>query len=558
MPLPIVTRGPVTQRRLSIFDFDTSMRSAVAASVTEAWLFNPTNAMTRWAELDAAQYGEPERRFIPGEGFTFRRRERTSPIIPAEQARQIVKDNHLDLNVPDEGISYAALRILMERKREELARQLVLARAPDGALPLQMAAALAVSLVDPINIGSAFIPVVAPARYTALLAKASSTVGRAVVRTRIGALEGAVGAAIVEPLVYGAARAEQADYGLMDSLLNVAFGTVLGGGLHAGAGAVADAFGRAAKGGDPRITPQGDTARAIDSLPADVRFNALRASVAEVATDRYPTVEAFIPVSRTPTVRVEVEAKVREQVLREAREQLLPDAGARLSRGDRQQLQAERADLDFRLERLETRENFQETAKRIQRTERKTRKQAESEARKRIAQDKADLLEKRARVQKQLEADAARRDAEADLSRIEQGHLPERLTREIQQRTDEQMATLQGRRELREGAARALRGRVDGTSLREAIQRSHSVENDIVLDTRAADELTARIEQLPESVDEATVDAELADYLEDVDRLGELMGLEDPRAAINVDAEAVTKAQALGKAVRDLAACRTG
>ena len=45
---------------------------------------------------------------------------------------------------------------------------------------------------------------------------------------------------MIEPIVYGVAQAEQADYGLMDSFLNVTFGTIIGGGLHVGIGALKD------------------------------------------------------------------------------------------------------------------------------------------------------------------------------------------------------------------------------------------------------------------------------------------------------------------------------
>ena len=45
---------------------------------------------------------------------------------------------------------------------------------------------------------------------------------------------------LVEPIVLTAATAEQADYGLMDSFLNVTFGSIIGGGLHVGAGALKD------------------------------------------------------------------------------------------------------------------------------------------------------------------------------------------------------------------------------------------------------------------------------------------------------------------------------
>ena len=55
-----------------------------------------------------------------------------------------------------------------------------------------------------------------------------------------GAVEGAGGALIIEPLVYGVAQRIQADYDIYDSFLNVAFGSVIGGGLHVGAGKLKD------------------------------------------------------------------------------------------------------------------------------------------------------------------------------------------------------------------------------------------------------------------------------------------------------------------------------
>jgi len=64
--------------------------------------------------------------------------------------------------------------------------------------------------------------------------------GKTGARFAKGAADGAVGAAAVEPLVALQARSEQADYSAMDSLLNIAFGGVLGGGLHVGLGKLDD------------------------------------------------------------------------------------------------------------------------------------------------------------------------------------------------------------------------------------------------------------------------------------------------------------------------------
>jgi hypothetical protein len=81
-----------------------------------------------------------------------------------------------------------------------------------------------------------FIPVVGQARFASLVAKYGFTKARMM----RGAIEGFTGIAAVEPLVYGAATAEQSDYGLVDSFMAVSFGTVLGGGLHIGAGKLKD------------------------------------------------------------------------------------------------------------------------------------------------------------------------------------------------------------------------------------------------------------------------------------------------------------------------------
>lgn len=150
-------------------------------------------------------------------------------------------------------------------KRDELLRQDVIARR-DGGLATgalaRFATGLFGSLLDPLNVASAFIPVVGEARYAAWLANAGSAVGRAGIRAGVGAAEGAVGSLVLEPLNYGLAQREQADYTATDSLLNIAMGTVLGGGLHVVGGAVADRVtGRYANPITERIENAGPEAR---------------------------------------------------------------------------------------------------------------------------------------------------------------------------------------------------------------------------------------------------------------------------------------------------------
>lgn len=105
----------------------------------------------------------------------------------------------------------------------------------------QFGVGLAASMLDPLAIGASFIPVVGQARYANMVAKQGRTSARLVK----GGVEGAVGAVAVEPIVLGVATYEQnKDYTLANSLMNVVFGTVMGGGLHAVAGKVGDALSR--------------------------------------------------------------------------------------------------------------------------------------------------------------------------------------------------------------------------------------------------------------------------------------------------------------------------
>ena len=136
--------------------------------------------------------------------------------------------------------------IMIREKNQERARQNIMMRGPKGSWnPLsggfyvgatKFATGLATSMVDPINIAASFIPVFGQTNFARLVARQGFTKARAI----RGAVEGAVGATLVEPIVYGVAQSLQADYDMYDSFLNVTFGTVLGSGLHVGAGKLKD------------------------------------------------------------------------------------------------------------------------------------------------------------------------------------------------------------------------------------------------------------------------------------------------------------------------------
>lgn len=203
------------------------------------------------------------------------------PILPAEDLnKQYGIKGVLSFDKPG---TAAAAEALQKHKREQLAVADTLARS-DGSLlasaPIRFATSLAAGLLDPLNVAAAFIPVVGEARAAVMLEQAGGAFGRAAVRAGIGAAEGAVGMAALEPLSYALDVAEHNDWTMAKALQNIAFGGVLGGGLHMGAGAVRDLIRRPAR---PVLDAVADRMEAAG--PA-ARETALRGGIAAVVEGR--------------------------------------------------------------------------------------------------------------------------------------------------------------------------------------------------------------------------------------------------------------------------------
>lgn len=175
-----------------------------------------------------------------------------------------------------------AARLIAEAKREEMIRQDIIARGPRGvgAAVGQVGAGLAAMATDPLEVASAFIPVVGPARSAALIARFGRIGGRAI----IGGIEGTVGAAVTEPIYYALSREQQLDYELTDALVNTALGGLLGIGLGSGIGA----FSR-------RVTPidRSDVPDVVRDMTVGERADASRVALAQVATGRVVETSPF-------------------------------------------------------------------------------------------------------------------------------------------------------------------------------------------------------------------------------------------------------------------------
>jgi len=237
----------------------------LGATFQETLYYNPLNAVNRLAE----QY--------TGLG-------QTGKVISKDDWKEseFYRDG---IQVDDNGIKEGLAQLLAERvdRRREFQITLQRSKGGFGLGAAQFGVAIAGSFLDPLNIASAFIPAVGPARVASMAAKMGKSGSRAVK----GAVDGAVGAAVLEPLIIGAAAAEQDEsYTLMDSFLNVAVGSALGGGLHVGFGKISDR---------------------INRTPPQTRARAEQTSIGQVLTDQPVQVDRIVDEAETTTVKPEAE-----------------------------------------------------------------------------------------------------------------------------------------------------------------------------------------------------------------------------------------------------------
>lgn len=184
---------------------------------------------------DSAAYGQS----FAGEGDLY-----TPPdnlpkpsMLPASEANSKYGiQGHLkfDNDVPEQVAQerYDATRAILNR-------QSVLARDPGtvGSTLARFGAGMGASLADPIQDAAMFIPFVGEARAARWMDSAGqSLAARAGVRAGLGAVDGAAGTAVVQPLQWGLSTAEGEDFNGVDALMNIAYGGVGGAVLHSAFG----------------------------------------------------------------------------------------------------------------------------------------------------------------------------------------------------------------------------------------------------------------------------------------------------------------------------------
>jgi|TARA_R100001530_G_scaffold28005_1_gene22257 hypothetical protein len=217
--------------------YQTSLFESLGAVAADNWNFNPVISLLTLKDVQEAK-----------------QESRALGKVPRD--RKELNEEYKDLGLYFETNEYqSVVDIMVEKKKKERERQSIIQRGPEGSWnPLsggfyvgaaKLAVGIGTSFLDPINIGVSFIPIYGQLRFARAIAKAKSMGVKSTkafrnARLKRGIVEGGVGATLIEPLIYGVAQRVQADYDLYDSFLNVAFGTVIGGGLHVGAGKLKD------------------------------------------------------------------------------------------------------------------------------------------------------------------------------------------------------------------------------------------------------------------------------------------------------------------------------
>ena len=226
-------------------NYKTSLFESLGAVAEDNWNFNPVMSLFNIFGSDTFNIDG----IVPAA-----KESRAAGLIPRD--KNLLNEEYRDLGLYFERNEYqSVVDIMVDKKKKERERQSIMERGPAGSWnPLsggfyvgaaKLAVGIGTSFLDPINIGASFIPIYGQARFARKILKAREMgvkSAKAFRNRRLirGAVEGAGGALLIEPLVYGVAQRIQADYDIYDSFLNVAFGSVIGGGLHVGAGKLKD------------------------------------------------------------------------------------------------------------------------------------------------------------------------------------------------------------------------------------------------------------------------------------------------------------------------------
>lgn len=175
----------------------------------------------------------------------------------------------------------------LEDAKNQKIRQSILSRLPQdfSNQSAMFMGGLAASIVDPIEAAVSVMPVIGAARKAALISKFGATTGR----VAAGVAEGVAGAALAEYPRYALLQQAQLDYEVNDLIANIAFGGIMGGGLHYVAGRISDKY-------NLHDMPTSDLniPERIEKSSIETKYNALRVGLSDFMEGRKIDVEPVL------------------------------------------------------------------------------------------------------------------------------------------------------------------------------------------------------------------------------------------------------------------------
>jgi hypothetical protein len=454
---------PITEYPTPLGDYLSAQAGTAFQGVKDNWNYlagaRPDNTVIGYTPEGVALYGSD-----PGQ-----------QRLDAASAQQRLSDAGVKMQAPESGMYADTLDSLIQRHQEQTARQVAIAGSPTGLRSvLGLGVQMGVSMLDPLNIAASFVPVIGPAKYTALLAEAAGPLARFGIRAGVGAAEGAVGAAALQPLSYAAAKNFGDDYTMTQALENIAFGAAFGAGLHSIGGAVHDVIAGAPtkapvttdvpssvpdfaprmdqtvptvkpmvihlETGDVPISPLG-AAWINNSVSHETRIAATSTAVSQLLDGRGVTVD---PVLRAdPTLQYAMAERQQPtdmaMALQQARDDIAPQVKADLTaqsanaaepgaiaqmRGQLDQIRAELDSMGTTPDKSAVRALQQ--GQKLKFSDAQERAQVEHDARRADLQSQADRLEQ------QIDTNRQAAQAAQDLAALNRGEFPERYNDAVQ------------------------------------------------------------------------------------------------------------------------------
>ena len=267
IPINYEPKISTDEERLYLVDeMPTSFLEAFGANFSLQTDYNPTWGMYREAQRQKA--GEDDNEIIP---------------------LGVLNEQYANLGLffkKDEPRGY--VNLLVEQKKNELKRQSIVARGPQNifAKSSYFLSGLPAAVLDPINIGASFVPVVGQSRFLNMVSRYGVNKARFVK----GIQEGFVGNVAVEPLSFMSANQEQRDYTVSNAMMNVVFGSLAGGGLHVTFGKVGDLY--------KKYTGKENIYTEIANAPPEFRQDLVKYTIGQLMQDKKPNVAAFLEMTK--------------------------------------------------------------------------------------------------------------------------------------------------------------------------------------------------------------------------------------------------------------------